>query len=251
MLKLENISFQYGMREVLRNINLQISDGEIVALLGPSGCGKSTLLHLISGLLRPTQGRILHDNLEITGPSHQRVVIFQEHQLFPWKTVRENIEFALKAQNQDLKKADYFLELVQMQKYSKLYPRELSGGMKQRVGIARALAADPDILLLDEPFASLDPLVRHDIIRDILALFKKLNKTMLLVTHNTEEALFVGEKVYLFSTGPAEIREEIKIELRKENLLSDLKKDPLYWNYESRIHKHFESLRSSTKEPPL
>ncbi|MGZ3692504.1 MAG: hypothetical protein ACXVAX_13430, partial [Pseudobdellovibrio sp.] len=110
---------------------------------------------------------------------------------------------------------------------------------------------DPDILLLDEPFASLDPLVRHDIIRDILALFKKLNKTMLLVTHNTEEALFVGEKVYLFSTGPAEIREEIKIELRKENLLSDLKKDPLYWNYESRIHKHFESLRSSTKEPPL
>ncbi|MGZ3787027.1 MAG: ABC transporter ATP-binding protein [Bacteriovorax sp.] len=243
MLEIKNLSFHYEQKVILENVNLEIQSGEIVSFLGPSGCGKSTLLSLISGLMLPSCGEIIHNNEMVKGPTHQRVIIFQDHQLFPWKTVQENIEFALMAQNKSLANSMQFLSMVKMQDHANLYPHELSGGMKQRVGIARAMAADPDILLLDEPFASLDPLIRHEIVSEILSLVKSMNKTIVLVTHSIEEALFVGERVCLFSTRPASIVKEIKIEINKSEHLIDIKKDPRFFEYESQIYNYFSSLK--------
>ncbi|MBC7538463.1 MAG: ABC transporter ATP-binding protein [Bacteriovorax sp.] len=251
MLSLKNVSFSYDQKVILKNINLEIKSGEIISLLGPSGSGKSTLLNLISGLATPSSGEIFHNDIQVLAPSHSRVIIFQDHQLFPWKTAIENIEFALKAQNKITNTAINFLAMVKMQDFAHLYPHQLSGGMKQRVGIARAIAADPDILLLDEPFASLDPFIRHEIAGEIMSLVKELKKTVILVTHNIEEALFVGEKVCLFSTRPATILEEMKIEIKKTKHLIDIKKDPRYFEYESYIYKYFSSLKDLKREESL
>jgi NitT/TauT family transport system ATP-binding protein len=217
MISLDRVSFRYpalrrglvGAPWVLEDISLDVAKGEFISLLGPSGCGKSTLLALISGLLRPSQGKVLEQGAEVTGPSRRRVIIFQGHLLFPWKTAVQNIEFVLKsrgvARSERRSLAMEYLRRVRLDSRADAYPRELSGGMQQRIGIARALAAEPDVLLLDEPFSSLDLLTRCTIIDELKTIAADLGKTIVLVTHNLEEAFSIGNRVYLLSNGPGRI----------------------------------------------
>ena len=216
MLSLEKVCFKYPAQKrrddapwVLADISLKVAAGEFISVIGPSGCGKSTLLALISGLLRPSRGRILDRGQEVLGPSRSRVLIFQGHLLFPWKTAAQNIEFVLKARGlprgQRRRQALEYLQRVRLEAQADAYPRELSDGMQQRIGIARALAAEPDILLLDEPFSSLDLVTKCAIIDELKAIAGQLGKTVILVTHNLEEAFHIGRRVYLLSDSPGRI----------------------------------------------
>ena len=216
MLSLEQVYFRYSGPPhsasadwTLENIQFQVERGEFVSIIGPSGCGKSTLLTLISGLLQPTRGQVLHDGLKVTGPSRTRVLIFQGHLLFPWKSAVQNIEFVLKARGitragrRDM--ALEYLRKVRMESCADAYPHKLSGGMQQRIGIARALAAEPDLLLLDEPFSSLDLVTKCAIIDELKELVATTGKKVILVTHNLDEAFYIGHRVHLMTASPGRI----------------------------------------------
>lgn len=205
LLVAENISFRYGSQSVLERVSFAVQAGEFVSVLGPSGCGKSTLLHLLSGLKLPQTGSVRFRNEIVQAPSRRRAMIFQGHALFPWATARDNVRFAMNS-SQD---PDFFLAQVGLQSHAAHFPHQLSGGQQQRVGIARALAADGDVLLLDEPFASLDTLRRQTLSVELLRLARKFGKAMVFVTHNVDEAIFLGDRVYLLSPGPGRIVGEI------------------------------------------
>jgi NitT/TauT family transport system ATP-binding protein len=200
-----------GMLEVLRDINLTVEEGEFVCLLGPSGCGKSTIIHLIAGLERPTEGRILISGAPVAGPDANRVVVFQDAALFPWLTVLGNVEFGLRmAGLPKLKRRERALEyirLVHLSKFVSAYPHQLSGGMKQRVAIARALALQPSILLMDEPFAALDAQTRAVLQNELLEIWELARPTILFVTHNVREATGLADRVYVISSRPGHIRD--------------------------------------------
>lgn len=225
--------------QALNNINFEVNEGEIVCIVGPSGCGKSTLLSLISGLKNPSSGQIIHRGQTVLSPSPQRVIIFQNYSLFPWKTAIQNIEFVLKSKKISGPKiksdALKYLRLVNLEKFKDNYPHELSGGMQQRIGIARALSCDPDVLLFDEPFASLDPITKTSIYKEILEISKKTNKTMIFVTHNIEEAIFLGDKVIVLSGCPGQIIKKISINLPKGTNLSEIKLLPEFTKLEAKI----------------
>lgn len=246
LLRIENISHTYAKRgkqpiEALRDINAEVNQGDIVSIIGPSGCGKSTLLSIISGIRRPTSGRVMYKGSEVSGPSRERVIIFQNYVLFPWKTALQNIEFVLCARGYGKsaarQEAEQYLKLVHLTSFKDMYPNELSGGMQQRVGIARALAADPDILLLDEPFASLDPITRNRIQEELLSMVRRLGKTLILVTHNIEEAIFLGKKIFVMSGSPGTFLEEIKINFKKPDNILELEKSKHFVRLERKIHK--------------
>lgn len=224
----------------LEGVSFQLEPGEISVILGPSGCGKSSLLSLISGLRRPTAGEILYKGMPVTEPSRERVIIFQDYALFPWKTAWENIAFALRSRNvrgESLRKeALQWLESMQLETASHLYPAQLSGGMQQRVGIARALAADPEILLLDEPFASLDVAVKRHVLRQLLDQAKRLKKAMIFVTHSIEEALFVGQKIHVMSTGPGRIIRTLTPDFAKPEQLWQIKHMPEFRELERELY---------------
>jgi NitT/TauT family transport system ATP-binding protein len=233
MLSLDHVCFRYpGSRNgngsrpwVLEGISFEVSAGEFISVIGPSGCGKSTLLSLISGLLRPDRGRILDHGQEVLGPSRRRVLIFQGHLLFPWKTAGQNIEFVLKSRGVPRsgrrRQALEYLQRVNLESYADAYPQELSGGMQQRIGIARALAAEPDILLLDEPFSSLDVIAKCAIIDELKMIAGQMGKTVILVTHNLDEAFYIGHRVYLMANGPGRIAATFDLpETKPDQLIS-------------------------------
>ena len=202
----------------LENINLAVGDGEFVCLVGPSGCGKSTLLDIIAGLTKPDEGRVLADGQPVEGPGRHRLVMFQESALFPWLTVMGNVMFGLKlkpgltkAERREI--AREHLELVGLKTFTRSYVHELSGGMKQRVAFARALAPNPRVLLMDEPLAALDAMTREQLYGDLQKIWEARKKTIVFVTHNVREAVCLGDRVVLFSPHPGRIREEFKIEL--------------------------------------
>jgi NitT/TauT family transport system ATP-binding protein len=202
----------------LDDVNLDVHEGEFVCLLGPSGCGKSTLLDIIAGLTMPDAGRVLADDQLVQGPGRHRLVMFQESALFPWLNVFGNVMFGLRrapgltpAQRREI--AEYHLQLVGLVKFRRAYVHELSGGMKQRVALARSLAPDPRVLLMDEPFASLDGLTREQLYLDVQRISQDRRKTILLVTHNVREAVCLGDRVVLMSPSPGRIREEFAIGL--------------------------------------
>ncbi len=202
----------------LDDVSLDVDGGEFVCLLGPSGCGKSTLLDIIAGLTLPDKGQVLADNIRVQGPGRHRLVMFQESALFPWLNVFGNVMFGLRraaglSADERRQIADYHLNLVGLAKFKKAYVHELSGGMKQRAALARSLAPDPRVLLMDEPFASLDGLTREQLYFDLQRIWEERKKTIVLVTHNVREAVCLGDRVALMSPSPGRIREEFAVKL--------------------------------------
>jgi len=205
----------------LDRVSLNVAEGEFVCLVGASGCGKSTLLNIIAGLERPDSGTVLADGKPVTAPGRERLVMFQEPALFPWLDVLGNVLFGLKLKpnlsNKDRRDvANYYLELVGLSRFEHANIHELSGGMKQRVSLARALAPNPRVLLMDEPFAALDALTREQFYGDIQRIWESRRKTIVFVTHNVREAACLGDRVLLFSPHPGRIQDEFAIGLPRQ-----------------------------------
>ena len=222
MLELKDIEKNYYIRnkklKVLDNISLTIKENEFVGLIGPSGSGKTTLARIIAGLDRPDKGKVILDEIELQGPSERISMVFQNFALLPWKTALENVELALlnKKEQEREKIASHFLELVGLSGFEDSYPYELSRGMKQRVGLARALAKDPDILILDEPFSALDPLSAlslRRLLKDIIKDESSPPESAILISHNIEEVVELSTRVIVMSQIPAKIKADIKVTL--------------------------------------
>ncbi|MBC8461183.1 MAG: ABC transporter ATP-binding protein [Deltaproteobacteria bacterium] len=222
-LVLRNITKTFDSKEgaikALEGINLEVKHNEFLCIIGPSGCGKTTLLRLIAGLEKPTQGEILLDGKEVEKPSQDRGMVFQEFSLFPWRTVIKNVTFGLEIQGIDedeqYRIANKYIELIGLRGFENHYPYELSGGMKQRVTIARALAPDPAILLMDEPFGSVDAQTRNLLQEELLEIWKKTEKTILFVTHSVDEAVYLADKVSMMSARPGSFVESFDIDLAR------------------------------------
>jgi NitT/TauT family transport system ATP-binding protein len=209
----------------LQNIDLEIEQGEFVCIVGPSGCGKSTLLHLIAGLDRPTTGEITVDGSPVNGPGTDRILLFQELGLFPWLTVRQNVEFGLKmagvSKTERRDRARVFLRMVHLSHFEDHYIHQLSGGMKQRVALARSLAIRPKILLMDEPFAALDAQTRDMLHDELERIWKETSPTIVFVTHNVREAVRLGDRVLLMSFRPGRIKKQFEIDLQRPRHVED------------------------------
>lgn len=190
---------------ILEDINLKIKTGEFICVLGKSGCGKSTMLNLLAGYLKPDKGRITVDGVDVNGPSAQRGVVFQQHALFPWYTVKENIEFGLKLKKHKKseveKIAKQYIDMIGLQGYENAYPAELSGGMAQRVGIARALVNNPQVLLMDEPLGALDAMTRDTMRKELIRIWQISKKTIFFITHSVPEAVYLADRVILLKQG--------------------------------------------------
>jgi NitT/TauT family transport system ATP-binding protein len=214
------------------NISLTINDGEFVSIVGPSGCGKSTLLNILAGLDKPTEGEIILNGHQIDGTGPDRIIVFQENALFPWLKVIENVEFGLKVAGLQKEKrrqiALAHLETMQLTRFADSYVYQLSGGMKQRVALARALVMDPEILLMDEPFASLDSQTRDLLSVELQLIWSKTRKNIIFVTHNIMESVCLGDRVFVFTNRPGKIKREITIEHRRPRLTEDDELKPFY-----------------------
>jgi NitT/TauT family transport system ATP-binding protein len=214
-----------GETEALGGVDLTIKQGEFHVILGPSGCGKSTFLDLIAGLSRPSGGEILIDGKPVEGPGLDRAIVFQQYALLPWRTARGNVEFGL--ENQKIEKiertkiANNFLSLVGLSGFEDHYPHELSGGMKQRVSIARALAINPEILLMDEPFGALDAQTREILQRDLLLIARSTGKTIVFITHSIDEAVFLADRIAVMTARPGVIKSIVEVPLTREQRLAD------------------------------
>ncbi|AEF42333.1 ABC transporter ATP-binding protein [Hoyosella subflava] len=249
-LSIQNVSKEFSVRDrtalrgkhknfaAVRDVSLDVATGEFLVLVGPSGCGKSTLLDLLGGLTSPTSGRILLDAAEITGPGLDRGVVFQQYALLPWRTAKENIEFGLEAKGTGRQErsriADHFLELVGLTGFADRYPHELSGGMKQRVAIARSLAFDPEVLLMDEPFAALDAQTRETLQDELLRIWQKTGKTIIFITHGIDEAVYLGQRVAVMTSRPGRIKTIVDVDLDPTES-EDIRSDPRFGAYRHRI----------------
>jgi NitT/TauT family transport system ATP-binding protein len=200
---------------VLEALDLDVREGEFVCILGPSGCGKSTLLNIVAGFLPPSSGTVRIDGEEVRGPDPRRIFVFQERGVFPWLTVEGNIGFGLGRlpKTEREKRIRHYVRLVGLEGFEKAYPHELSGGMKQRVEVARALAVDPDMRYLDEPFGALDSITRLEMRRELLRIWQAEKKTILFVTHDIEESVQLADRVVVLSARPARIRRIVEIDL--------------------------------------
>jgi NitT/TauT family transport system ATP-binding protein len=211
----------------VENLDLAVKKGEFVTIVGPSGCGKSTFLDILAGLSEPTTGEVYIDGHRVTGPGLDRGVVLQGYALFPWRTVRQNIEYGLEIKK--IKKperksiSDRFIDLVELKGFEDHYPYELSGGMKQRVAIARALACDPEVLLMDEPFAAVDAQTRELLQEELLQIWEKTGKTIIFITHSIEEAVFLAGRVVVMSSNPGAIKAVVKVALARPRRASALR----------------------------
>jgi NitT/TauT family transport system ATP-binding protein len=228
--------------KALENINLKVEPMEFVSVIGPSGCGKTTLMNIIAGFLEPTQGRVLIDDEIVKGPGPDRCVVFQQYAVFPWLTVRENVEFGLKLRanykspEERRAIADHFIDLVGLNEFAAAYPKELSGGMKQRVAIARAYAVNPQVLLMDEPFGALDAQTRQFMQESLLEIWQKEKKTVVFITHGVEEAIFLSSRIVVMATRPGRIRKVIPVDIPYPRQ-AGLKTDPLFITLRAQIDK--------------
>jgi NitT/TauT family transport system ATP-binding protein len=226
--------------EAIREVSLRVSSGEFVAILGPSGCGKSTLLELCAGLEPVSGGAIRIDGETVTGPNPKAVMVFQEHSLFPWLSVENNVVFGLKTKrtnaNERWRRGREVLERVKLLKFARHYPHQLSGGMKQRVAIARALVGQPDFILMDEPFAALDFQTRVLMQQFLLEIWSGFKSTILFVTHQIDEAVLLADRVMVMSAAPGRVLEEIRIGLPRPRSMTD----PDFNAYRVRLTAHME-----------
>lgn len=220
-IRFRNVSMVFGQGAdsftAIDNLNLDIADGEIVTVVGPSGCGKSTAMNIAAGLIAPSDGECLVDGKPVTGPGPDRGVIFQQYALFPWLTVRENVEFGLKLKDIDRVErreiAEHYVELVGLTSFINALPKTLSGGMKQRCAIARAYAVDPSVLLMDEPFGALDALTRVRLQDQLLTAWAKDKRTVMFITHDVEEAVYLASRVVVMAARPGRLQEIIEVDL--------------------------------------
>ncbi|HHV38305.1 MAG TPA: ABC transporter ATP-binding protein [Tepidimicrobium sp.] len=220
-LKVDNISQSYvvgdEVLDAILNVSFDVYDNEFLVILGPGNCGKTVLLNVIGGLEKPTGGKLYLDGEEIVGSDKRISMVFQELALMPWKTVMENVEFGLQIEGVDKKTrreiAQKYIDLVQLTGFEKSYPSQLSGGMKQRVGIARAYTSNPEILLMDEPFGQLDAQTRYSMQEEIQKIWQQEKRTILFVTNNIEEAIYLGDRIILMSKSPGKIKEIYDIDL--------------------------------------
>ncbi|HEX2225549.1 MAG TPA: ABC transporter ATP-binding protein [Candidatus Binatia bacterium] len=220
----------------LSNFNLEVSRGEFVSIVGPSGCGKSTFLNMLLGLIKPGAGEMRIDGTPITGPGQERAMVFQEFGLLPWRTVQANVELGLELKGvpaaQRAARGRDLINLVGLNGFERHYPHELSGGMKQRVGLARALATDPEVLLMDEPFAALDAQTRDLMQMELLQIWERTNKTVLFVTHSIEEAAYLSDRVIVMTARPGRTKNIVKIDLPRPR------------DYEMRLTPEFNEIKS-------
>ncbi|NOU91232.1 ATP-binding cassette domain-containing protein [Paenibacillus sp. LMG 31460] len=240
MIRINNVDKSFSQRKgttytALDQVSLTIKKGEFVSIVGPSGCGKSTLLNLIAGFEKVSSGTITVGGQKVTAPGADRIVVFQEHGLFPWLTVLDNVAFGLKQKGLS-KKERYALafeqiKAVHLSKFVDRYPHELSGGMKQRVAIARALVMDPDILLMDEPFAALDEQTRFILLKDLEEIWLKTGKTILFITHNIREAVILSDRVIVMATQPGRVKKEFAVQAARPHQSGD----PLIHALENKI----------------
>ncbi|EGR0902024.1 ABC transporter ATP-binding protein [Vibrio parahaemolyticus] len=240
----------------LKNVDLQINKGEFVSLIGHSGCGKSTVLNLVAGLHMPTDGGVIVDGREVAGPGPDRAVVFQNHSLLPWLTVYQNVELAVKQIAGKKGKAwiqeqvNHYLELIQMQHAAHKKPDEISGGMKQRVGIARALALQPKVLLMDEPFGALDALTRAHLQDALMKIQAELNNTVIMITHDVDEAVLLSDKIVMMTNGPAAtIGEVLEVNLPRPRERVALADDAQYQKCRQAVLKFLYEKQSKTEIP--
>lgn len=233
---------------VLDDLSLTINSGEFICLLGPSGCGKTTLMNLIAGFDKPTEGSVEIDGQPVTCPNPKHITIFQDYGLFPWRTVLDNVLFGLEAKGikgtaaKEL--ANQYLELVGLTAAAGQFPRQLSGGMKQRVAIARALAVEPDILLMDEPFGALDAFTRYRLQDEVLRIWQEKNTTIIFVTHDIDEAIYLGQKIVIMSPNPGRINSVLPVTIAKP---ADRSGDE-FGQYRRKIFQAFELVQAQRLE---
>lgn len=243
-IRLCNIGKVYEMKKTkftaIKDVNINIEDNDFVCIIGPSGCGKSTLLHMLAGLDFPTQGEILINNQRVTCPGADRGMVFQTYTLFPWMTVEENIKFGLKLKkmpvDQMKKIVDKYLQSIQLTKFRHSYPRELSGGMKQRVAIARALANQPEVLLMDEPFGALDQHTKSNMQLLLREIWQKERPTIVFVTHDIDEAVFLANKIFVMATHPGMLKQVVNVEMGQNRSL-DIKDTMEFINFRKYINQ--------------
>ena len=228
--------------EALRDANLTVKKGEFVCLIGASGCGKSTLLRIVAGFEQPTTGDALMWDKPIQGPAPDRGMVFQDYGLFPWLTVRENIGFGPKSRNRPKSEVaetvDRFVNLIGLTRFADAHPHQLSGGMKQRVAIARVLANDAEVVLMDEPFGALDAMTRERLQDELLELWQRTGLTVLFVTHSIEEAIFLADRVVVMEPGPGRIASEHRIELPRPRDVSSPEFNEVRRELGARLHSH-------------
>jgi len=249
-LSIEHLSKRYWFeredREVLAmsDISLAVEDGEFLAIVGPSGCGKTTLLNIVAGLLPYEEGIVSIDGKQVKGPGVDRAVVFQHSSLLPWRTISGNIRYGMEMQrrfdeNTMRERADHFVKMVGLNGFERHYPNELSGGMQQRVNLARALAADPKVLLMDEPFAALDAQTREFMQAELLKIWSQDKKTVLFITHQINEAVYLADRVAVMSARPGRLKGTFKIPFGRPRTLS-LKRDPQFLEIEDSIWQLIE-----------
>ncbi|MEM9544208.1 MAG: ABC transporter ATP-binding protein [Cyanobacteria bacterium P01_E01_bin.42] len=247
----KHFSTRKGNLVALKDINMHVETGEFVCAVGASGSGKSTLLRLVAGLDFPTSGSITVDGTNITGPGSDRGMVFQRYTLYPWMNVQKNVEFGLKlqglAKNDRRERASYYLEVVGLSQFAKSLPKELSGGMKQRVAIARSLATQPKILLMDEPFGALDIQTKETMQQFLLEIWQRTKATILMITHDVEEAVFLSQRIYVLSARPGTIQQELKISLPEARDYT-IKRQMNFHNYVDTI---MDLLRGKLTEFPI
>jgi NitT/TauT family transport system ATP-binding protein len=222
-LECRSVYLEYALLDAplraLEDVSVRVEDRQFVSILGPSGCGKSSLLNIVAGFIRPTRGQVLVGGSEVSGPGRDRGIVFQEHALFPWMTVRGNIEFGLKAchvpKPERDRKVEELIDLVGLSGFEDAFPKQLSGGMRQRVAVSRAFATDPDVVLLDEPFSALDEQSRQRIQREFVRICQATHQTVLMVTHSIEESILMSDRVVVMAPRPGRIRATVDIDLAR------------------------------------
>ncbi len=272
MIEIRDISHRYAGRDgaggywALRGVSLSIETGTFVSLLGPSGCGKTTLLRIANGLIAPARGEVFIDGKRVTGPSADRAMVFQEFNLLPWRSARRNVEMPLEVLGLGAQQRHEIsarrLKQVGLEKFASFYPHQLSGGMKQRVGLARALAIDPSYLFMDEPFGALDPQIREMMQIELMKLWDEdripaagkaaTRKTVLFVTHSVDEAVFLSDRVIMMGTQPGRVIADLKIDLPRPRWTDDeaLKRSPAFIAYRNDIwHMLKQQLKQSSDTP--
>ena len=238
-----------GLLVALKDINMHVETGEFVCVVGASGSGKSTLLRLVAGLDFPTAGEITVDGEWVTGPGADRGMVFQSYTLYPWMTVQKNVEFGLKLQGLAgrvrRQEASYYLNMVGLSQFAQSFPKELSGGMKQRVAIARALANQPKILLMDEPFGALDVQTKETLQQFLLDLWRHTGTSILMITHDVGEAVFLSQRIYVMTSRPGTILQEIKIDLPSDRTYT-VRRHPRFLAYQDKIMDLLRDRREGT-----